>query len=109
MRYTDETGCEFDSEQERDPEPPAAPPRGRGANAMRMLRGDQTLAAFSASIGVSIPHVHDMEKGRRHLNATRAAAIERALRLRPGSLVETAFQDELDRNGIELDVTVVRL
>jgi transcriptional regulator with XRE-family HTH domain len=70
------------------------------------LGEEQTLEEFAAILGVSKPHLSDVENGRRVVSVERAAAWAKLLGYDAGQFVELALQAQLDAVGIKLKVSV---
>jgi antitoxin HigA-1 len=65
-----------------------------------------TQEAVAAKVGASKQHISDVEHGRRQVSIERAIRWAKALGYPPAYFVSLAFQDELDRVGAKLTVSV---
>ncbi|HCU24349.1 MAG TPA: XRE family transcriptional regulator [Deltaproteobacteria bacterium] len=58
-------------------------------------------AEFAKILGITVPHLSDIENGRKAVSPERAARFARALGLSEKQFVRVALQDELNRQGLE--------
>jgi transcriptional regulator with XRE-family HTH domain len=66
----------------------------------------QSLSAFAAKLGVSAPHLCDVEKGRRNVSIERAAKWARVLGRSETQFIKLAIQGEVDAKGLKFKVDV---
>lgn len=76
---------------------------GRALRAIRTTQ-DATLAVMAARIGISVPHLSDVEKGRRAVSVERVARWAKLLGYPPSSLIELALQAQVDAAGVKARV-----
>lgn len=100
-------------------------PRQKKSEAMRFLEkisgGPLTMAEilktirksdetsqqdFAKKLGISKQNLCDIEKGRKFVSSARAAVFARKLGYPPTYFIQHALQEELDRAGVRLKVTV---
>ncbi len=64
---------------------------------IRELRKERglTLAVVASEVGISIPHMSDIERGKKNLNAHLITKISAALKVSPGALFKSDNPDEL--------------
>jgi len=78
-----------------------------GAHLRAIRLGDEwSLAAMGKTLGVSAPHLSDIEHDRRTVSPERAAAWAKALGYDQAQFVQLAVQGLLDVAGIKLRVSV---
>lgn len=65
-----------------------------------------SLNAFAKKLNISPSHLCDIEKGRKIVSATRAAAFANILERSPSQFVRLALQDEMERAGLKLKISV---
>jgi len=63
---------------------------------------------FAKRLNISKAHLCDIEKGRRHVSAARAAKFAKILGYSPERFVKLSFQDELNREKLGLVVEIKR-
>ena len=63
-----------------------------------------SLAQFAARLGISRQHLHQIERGRKHVSPARAVNFARALRHSPLLFVKLALQDQLKGTGLRARV-----
>jgi transcriptional regulator with XRE-family HTH domain len=66
---------------------------------LRQQRG-MTLADLAGQVGMSIPHLSDLETGKKRFNATNLAALAEALEVTPSALFdegEESIQGRINR------------
>jgi len=75
---------------------------------VRSLReaDELTQEAVASKVGVSKQHLSDVENGRRQVSVERAIRWAKALGYPPAYFVSLAFQEELDKAGVRLKVSV---
>ena len=78
---------------------------GRVLRSIR-LGDEKTLSEFSELLGIPLAHLSDMEHGRRAVTVERAAKWADVLGYPRATFVQLALQSELDKAGIDLQVTV---
>lgn len=76
---------------------------GQALAALREAEGE-SMATFSARLGVSRSHLNDIEKGRKLVSAERAARFADALQHSTRLFVELAIQDQLRAQGLPYGV-----
>lgn len=70
------------------------------------LSEEMTLSEFSEILGISVPSLSDLEKGRRIPSPNRAMEISKRLGEPKAFWVQLALQDKLREEKIDLVVTV---
>ena len=78
---------------------------GRVLRSIR-LGDEKTLSEFSKQLGIPLSHLSDMEHGRRTVTVERAAKWADALGYPRATFVQLALQSELDKAGLDFQVTV---
>lgn len=69
--------------------------------------GDEiSQVKFAEKLDISKSHLCDIEKGRKPVSASRAADFAKILGYSPEQFVRLALQDELNRSGLDLIITV---
>ena len=100
-------------------------PKQKKSEAMRFLEkisgGPLTLAeilktlrqcdeisqqAFAAKLGLSKQNLCDIEKGRKFVSSARAALFAKSLGYPPTYFIQLALQEELNRAGVKLKISV---
>ncbi len=78
------------------------------AEVLKTLRDseDMTQQEFAKAMGISKQNLCDIEKGRKFVSASRAAIFAKKLGYPPTFFIQLALQEELDRAGVRLKVTV---
>jgi DNA-binding transcriptional regulator YiaG len=76
---------------------------GAALSAIRESEGE-SLAAFSARLGISRSHLCDVERGRRVVSPERAARFAEALKQHQAQFVRLALQDQVHEAGLCLRV-----
>lgn len=72
---------------------------------IRQIREDRgyTLEDVADKVGVSIPHLSNVERGKKNLNNHLLTRIADALGVHPAALISDTFQSDRDRLGDILD------
>lgn len=70
------------------------------------LSEEMTLGEFSKILGISVPSLSDLEKGRRIPSPSRAREIAKKIREPEAYWIQLALQDKLREEKINLVVTV---
>lgn len=70
------------------------------------LGEEMTLDAFAKKLKISRSHLCDIEKGRKGVSLERAATFAKVLGHSQAQFVRFALQDEIERAGLKLKVTV---
>ena len=78
---------------------------GAALSGIRESEGE-SLAQFSARLGVSRSHLCDIEQGRRSVSPERAARFAKALKQHQAQFVRLALQDQVRDAGLRLKVEV---
>ena len=78
---------------------------GRAIRAIR-LGEEQSLAAFSKLLGISVSHLSDIELGRKTVSAARAARFARKLGRSEAQFVRLALQDLVVEAGLKFHVNL---
>ncbi len=70
------------------------------------LSEEMSQIAFAKKLKISPSHLCDIEKGRKTVSAARAAHFAAALRRSETQFVRLALQDEVQRSGLKLKISV---
>ena len=78
------------------------------AGILRSLRQCEEVSqqGFAKKLGISKQNLCDIERGRKSVSASRAAVFAKKLGFPPTLFIQVALQDELDRAGVRIKVTV---
>ena len=78
---------------------------GRYLRSLRLC-DELTQTQMSATLGISKANLSDIENNRRPVSPRRAAAWAEKLGYHPAAFVQLVIQDQLDRAGLSLRVSV---
>lgn len=70
------------------------------------LSEEMSQIAFAKKLKISPSHLCDIEKGRKTVSAARAAHFAEALHRSETQFVRLALQDEVQRSGLKLKISV---
>ncbi len=70
------------------------------------LSEEMSQISFAKKLKISPSHLCDIEKGRKAVSAARAAHFAEALHRSKAQFVRLALQDEVQRSGLNLKVSV---
>jgi transcriptional regulator with XRE-family HTH domain len=78
------------------------------AGILKTLRECDELSQqdFAAKLGISKQNLCDIEKNRKFVSSARAAVFATKLGYPPTYFIQRALQEELDRAGVKLKITV---
>jgi antitoxin HigA-1 len=65
---------------------------------------EMSLKAFGSLIGMSVPNLCDIEKGRKGVSPEKAAQIAKAIGLPPALLVRLSIEESLQAAGLKYKV-----
>ncbi|MBK7962640.1 MAG: helix-turn-helix transcriptional regulator [Bdellovibrionales bacterium] len=70
------------------------------------LSEEMSQIAFAKKLKISPSHLCDIEKGRKTVSAARAAHFAESLHRSEAQFVRLALQDEVQRSGLKLKISV---
>jgi len=70
------------------------------------LGEEMSQIAFAKKLKISPSHLCDIEKGRKNVSAVRAAYFAQVLKRPASQFVRLALQDEVQKSGLKLKISV---
>jgi transcriptional regulator with XRE-family HTH domain len=70
------------------------------------LSREMSLKDFSKLLGVSVPQLSDIERGRRFVSAEKAAGFAKRMGDSTALFIELALQDSMQRSGLKYRIRV---